>query len=55
MLFRSGGALIGPVRDTMPYVLRKLVIGEFLTWTDFCDSVKKVDDRELKMALEEKT
>ena len=51
----SGGALIGPVRDTMPYVLRKLVVGEFSTWTDFCDAVKKVDDRELKMALEEET
>ena len=47
--------MIGLVRDTMPYVLCKLVIGEFSTWTDFCDAVKKVDDRELKMALEEET
>ena len=51
----SGGALIGPVQDTMPYILHKLVIGEFSAWTDFCDAVKKVDDRELKMALEEET
>ena len=39
----------------MPYVLCKLVVGEFSTWMDFCDVVKKVDDRELKMALEEET
>lgn len=51
----SGGALIGPIRDMMPFVLRKLVVGEFSTWPDFCDAVRKVDDRELRMAMEEET
>ena len=51
----SGGALIGLVQDMMPYVLHKLVVGEFSAWTDFCDVVKRVDNRELKLALEEET
>lgn len=49
----GGGALIGPVRDMMPFVLFKLVVGEFLTWADFCNAAKKVNNRELKMAVEE--
>lgn len=51
----SGRALIGPIRDMIPYVLWKLVVGKFSTWADFCDAVKKVDDRELKVAVEEET
>ena len=49
----STGALISVVRDGMPEVMKKLVKGEFDTWMEFCDAVKKVSVDEIDSALTE--
>ncbi|KAJ7060417.1 hypothetical protein C8F01DRAFT_1084159 [Mycena amicta] len=47
----ASGAMIHGIREAMPPVMQKLVVGTFKTYKAFCDAVKAVDEDALATAV----